>query len=233
MLLAEAFKRAAIGRAAAFRPQTQVTGLRVQGTRVVGVEAGSEFLPAGLVVNAAGAWAGRLAATAGLELPVFPVRGQIVLTEALPRLLNVCLSTSACYLLQKAHGEVLIGSTTEQAGFDVSVTPEGVQALGRGARRAVPVLSRVRIKRLWAGLRPGTPDELPVLGPVEGLDGYVNATGGFRTGIVASPLTGQVVAEHVAGEAPLFAMAPFLGQRFQASQAPAGAERFTRALLTE
>jgi hydrogen cyanide synthase HcnC len=223
MLLAEAFKRAAVARGATFRPQTRVTGLRRKGDRVIGVEVGDEVLSCGLVVNAAGAWAARLAATAGLELPVFPVRGQIVLTERLPRILNACLSTSACYLLQKAHGEVLIGSTTERAGFDVSVTPAAVRALAQGATRAVPLLRRVRIKRLWAGLRPGTPDELPILGPVEGLAGYVNAAGGFRTGIVAAPLTGQVVAEHIAGQKPAVSLEPFLADRFHASPAPAHA----------
>jgi hydrogen cyanide synthase HcnC len=223
MLLAEAFKRAAIARGAVFRPQSRVTGVRREGDRVVGVELGDEVVTCGVVVNAAGAWAGRLAATADLNLPVFPVRGQIVLTERLPRILNACLSTSACYLLQKAHGEVLIGSTTERVGFDVSVTPGAVQALAQGAARAVPLLRRVRVKRLWAGLRPGTPDELPVLGPVEGLAGYVNATGGFRTGIVASPLTGQVVAEHITGETSAVPLDPFLADRFHASPAPAHA----------
>jgi hydrogen cyanide synthase HcnC len=214
MLLAEAFKRSAIRLGASFRPNCRVTGLRRQGSRLVGVEVGSEFLPCRVVVNAAGAWAGRLAATAGLELPVFPVRGQIVLTETLPHTLNACLSTSACYLLQKTHGEVLIGSTTEHTDFDVSVTPQAIRALCRGAVQTVPLLRQVRIKRTWAGLRPGTPDELPILGPVEGLDGYCNATGGFRTGIVAAPLTGRVVAEWVTGESRCCACEPFLMNRF-------------------
>jgi hydrogen cyanide synthase HcnC len=214
MLLAEAFKRAAIRLGASFRHETRVTAVRVRGSRVLGVEIGDEFLACHTVVNAAGAWAGKLAQGAGIDLPVFPVRGQIVLTEALPHALNACLSTTACYLLQKAHGEVLIGSTTERAGFDVSVTPEALQTLCRGAVRAVPMLRQVRVKRVWAGLRPGTPDELPVLGPVAGLDGYVNAAGGFRTGIVAAPLTGQVVAQVVAGEKPSRALDPFLARRF-------------------
>jgi len=176
---------------------------------------GEEHLPCGVVVNAAGAWAGRLAATAGIELPVAPVRGQIVLTETLPKILNGCLSTPACYLAQKAHGEVLIGSTTEHAGFDVSVTPEAIRSMCRGAVRAVPLLREVHIKRTWAGLRPGTPDELPMLGAVPGLEGYVNAAGGFRTGIVASPLTGEVVAQVVCGQVPTVAVEPFSLGRFQ------------------
>jgi glycine/D-amino acid oxidase-like deaminating enzyme len=214
MLLAEAFKRAAIRLGASFRPNVRVTSLRRQGSRIAGVEVGTEFLPCGTVVNAAGAWAGGLAATVGLELPVVPVRGQIVLTETLPPTLKACLSTSACYLLQKSHGEVLIGSTTEHSGFDVSVTSQGIGSLCRGAAHAVPMLREVRIKRVWAGLRPGTPDELPILGPVAGLEGYVNATGGFRTGIVASPLTGRVVAEWVSGESLCYPCETFVMDRF-------------------
>jgi len=214
MLLTEAFKQAALRRGADSRPDARVTGLRRRGSRVLGVELGDEFLPCGTVVNAAGAWAGLLAATADLELPVFPVRGQIVLTEALPPILNACISTATCYLAQKRHGEVLIGSTTERAGFDVAVTAEALGGLCRGAVRAVPLLGRVGVKRTWAGLRPGTPDELPVLGSVAGLGGYVNAAGGFRTGIVASPLTGQVVAEVACGQVPCFPLEPFSADRF-------------------
>jgi hydrogen cyanide synthase HcnC len=215
MLLAEAFKRAAQRQGAAFRPDTRVTGLRRSGDRVVGVAIGDEFLPCRTVVNAAGAWAGPLAATAKLALPVAPVRGQIVLTETLPPVLNACLSSPTCYLTQKLHGEVLVGSTTEDAGYDVAVTPEAIQALCRGAVRAVPLLRRVSVKRTWAGLRPGTPDELPILGPVAGLDGYVNATGGFRTGIVAAPLTGRVVAQLICGDQPEIAIDAFSLNRFR------------------
>jgi len=222
MLLAEAFKRAAIRLGAEFRHDTLVRALRRQGERIVGVEVGDELLSARTVINAAGAWAGKLAATAGLSVPVFPVRGQIVLTQALPRSLNACLSTSGCYLAQKLHGEVLIGSTTERAGFDVAVTPEGISGLCRGAVRAVPLLRHVGIKRIWAGLRPGTEDELPILGPVAGVEGYVNASGGFRTGIVAAPLTARLLAQHVVGEEPELPLAPFLAERF-APHAPATA----------
>ena len=149
-----------------------------------------------------------------MQLPVFPVRGQVVLTEALPRILRACLSTSGCYLAQKKHGEILIGSTTEVVGFDVSVTTEHITALCRGAVRAVPMLRRVGVKRIWAGLRPGTPDELPVLGPVDGLDGYCNAAGGFRTGIVAAPMTARMVAQSILNETPSLPIEPFLAARF-------------------
>jgi hydrogen cyanide synthase HcnC len=129
-------------------------------------------------------------------------------------MLSACLSTSGCYLAQKLHGEVLIGSTTERVGFDVSVTPEGISSLCRGAVRAIPLLRHAGIKRVWAGLRPGTEDELPILGPMPGIQGYVNASGGFRTGIVAAPMTARIVAQCVVGEEPEMPITPFLAERF-------------------
>jgi hydrogen cyanide synthase HcnC len=214
LLLAEGFKRAAIRRGAQFRHDTRVTALRREGNRIVGVEIGPEFLPCETVVNAAGAWAGRLANRVHIELPIEPVRGQVVLTETLPPVLKGCASTPACYLAQKAHGEILIGSTTERVGFDVAVTSDALAALCRGAVRALPCLRTVSIKRTWAGLRPGTPDELPILGAAPGIQGYVNAAGGFRTGIVASPLTGEVVAQIILAEESSVPVEPFSVERF-------------------
>jgi hydrogen cyanide synthase HcnC len=156
----------------------------------------------------------------GLEIPVRPVRGQIVGTEALPEVLAACLSTTDCYLAQKRHGEIIIGSTTEEVGFDAGVTPSAIKELSAGAVRAVPFLARARIKRVWSGFRPGTPDELPILGPVDGFDGYLNACGHFRTGILTSPLTGLLVAEMLSGETPSFPIEPFLFSRFSSADEP-------------
>ena len=215
MWLAEGYKRAAINLGARFRHETQVAKLCRAGEKIVGIEVGDETLSCDMVVNAAGAWAGTLATTANLRLPIFPVRGQIVLTQSLPHVLNACLSNSGCYILQKKHGEVLIGSTTESAGFDVSVTPESITHLVQAAVRTLPCLREVGIKRVWSGLRPGTQDELPILGPMEGVTGYMNATGGFRTGVVASPLTGRVIAQQITGEPLDFPIQSFLAARFR------------------
>ena len=218
MWLAEGYKRAAINLGAKFRHETQVAKLRRVGDKIVGVAVGDEKLSCDMVVNAAGAWAGGLATTADLRLPIFPVRGQIVLTQSLPHVMNACLSNSGCYMLQKKHGEILIGSTTENAGFDVSVTSEAITHLANAAVRTIPCLREVGIKRVWSGLRPGTQDELPILGPMEGVKGYINATGGFRTGVVASPLTGRVIAQSITGQPLDFPLETFLASRFQRAE---------------
>jgi len=212
--LADGYRAAARTLGASLVLHTDVTGLRIQSGRVMGVETAAGPIPCDLVVNAAGAWAPQIGRMAGLTIPVRPVRGQIVGTESLPEVLSACLSTTDCYLAQKAHGEIIIGSTTEEVGFNVGVTPSGIKTLAAGAARAVPFLARARVKRVWSGLRPGTPDELPILGPVEDLDGYLNACGHFRTGVLTSPLTGLLIAEMVSGERPSLAIEPFLMSRF-------------------
>ena len=214
MLLAEAYKRAALVAGARMQNDQLVDEILREGDRVVGVRVGDETIGCGHVVNAAGAWAGQLAATADISLPVEPIRGQVVLTEALPPILSSCLSTSSCYLAQKRHGEILVGSTTERVGFDTGITEEGIRGLCQGAIKAIPSLADIGIKRTWAGLRPGTPDELPVLGPVSGIEGYSNVTGGFRTGIVAAPLMARVAAQDIVDETPDVPIEPYLVDRF-------------------
>ncbi|MEX2594497.1 MAG: FAD-dependent oxidoreductase, partial [Anditalea sp.] len=142
--------------------------------------------------------------------PVYPVKGQIVGTETLPKVLSACISTNDCYLAQKQHGEIIIGSTTEETGFDVEVTPSAMKSLSAGAVRALPFLENVKVKRVWSGLRPGTQDELPILGSINGLEGYLNACGHFRTGILTSPITGLLISEMIQGDPLSYPVEPFL-----------------------
>jgi hydrogen cyanide synthase HcnC len=107
-------------------------------------------------------------------------------------------------------------------GFDVSTTAAAARTLSEGAIRAIPGLEDVAVKRVWSGLRPGSPDELPILGPVDGLAGYLNACGHFRTGVVNAPLTGLMLAEIAAGERPSYPVEPFLLSRFDTSETVPG-----------
>jgi len=217
MLLAEALKRGATAKGATFVAEARVSALQREGDRVVAVESSQGTFACGAVVNAAGAWSAQIARLAGIDIPIVPVRGQIVCTETLrPGTLRSNLSTRDCYMLQKAHGEIIVGSTTERSDFDVSVRYADMRALAAGAARAVPALRAAAVKRVWAGLRPGTPDELPILGPDHRLSNFFHATGGFRTGIVAAPLSGEVVAATIVGEGPPVAVDPFLVERFRA-----------------
>src|SRR5450830_1741542 len=215
--LADAYTEAARQNGVDLYFNTNVTGVLRQGDRVSGVrtaEQGTFYCDT--LINAAGAWAAELSEQAsGIRLPVKPVKGQILLTERMPKLLEGCLTTSDCYMAQKDNGEILIGSTTEDKGFDVSTTFPEVAGLVQGAIRCVPQLKDINLKRCWAGLRPGSPDELPILGPMAGVGGYINACGHFRTGILTSAITG-VMLERLVHQEPLpLDITPFLADRFE------------------
>jgi hydrogen cyanide synthase HcnC len=215
MLLAGAAKRSATALGAVFENDTEVTDIRMSNGSITGVDSNRGHFECDVLVNAAGSWSGQLAKLVGLDLPVFPVRGQILCTEAMRKqTLNFNLSTSDCYILQKAHGEILIGSTTEFCGYDDEVPIENLVGLANGARRALPMLAQSTVKRSWSGLRPGTPDEFPILGPVAEIPNYFNATGGFRTGIVGAPLSAEIVAAHILGLEQPFDPKYFLASRF-------------------
>jgi hydrogen cyanide synthase HcnC len=211
---ADALRAGARARGAQILTHTEVTGVVRVGSRIVGVRTPDRAVNCDVLVNAAGAWAGEVGAMAGIRVPVTPVRGQIVCTETLPKTLTACVSTTDCYLAQKRHGEIIIGSTTEHAGFDTGTTATAIRTLSAGALRAVPELAYATVKRVWSGLRPGTPDELPILGPVDGVTGYLNACGHFRTGILNAPLTGLTITDLLAGGEPRHPIEPFLLSRF-------------------
>ena len=191
----------------------EVVGVDVSHGRVRSVTTTNRVVHCDTLVNAAGAWAGELGAMAGVTVPVAPIKGQILLSEKLPPILRSCLSTSDCYIAQKDNGEVLIGSTTEDVGFDTTVGLPAIRELAEGAMRAVPALGQVNCKRSWAGLRPGTPDELPILGRVRSVEGYVNACGHFRTGILLSAITASIIAAVIRGTEPPVDITPFLLDR--------------------
>ena len=196
---------------------THVTEVLRSGTRVTGVQtAEAGTFNCRILINAAGAWAADLSEQAtGVRIPVKPVKGQILLTERMPKILNGCLTTSDCYVAQKDNGEILIGSTTEDKGFDVTTTYPEIEGLVQGAMRCIPQLADINLKRTWAGLRPGSPDELPILGPMRGVEGYLNACGHFRTGILTSAITGVLLDKLVNDEPLPLDITPFLADRFE------------------
>lgn len=169
--------------------------------RAVGVDLGGELLPADAVVLAAGSWSGLVAGARIDPRLVRPVRGQMALLELRARPFEPILAGSHGYVVPRADGRVVLGSTSEDAGFDKDVTLGGLhQVLGKALRLA-PRLAEARIERTWAGLRPATSDGLPVLGqgPLERL---FLATGHFRNGILLAPITARLIGQLVAGEPP-------------------------------
>ena len=192
----------------------EATAFLRAGDRVTGVQVGEDQIRSAAVVLAAGAWSGQLAATAGLRLPVGPVRGQIVCLEGIPRRHRHLLHIKDHYLVSRVNGEILIGASVEWAGFAKQVTAEYVRSALDAAIRLAPALARLPIKATWAGFRPWAPDELPIIGAWPGLDGLVVATGHFRNGILLAPITGRLIRELLVDHAPSLDLTPFLPDRF-------------------
>jgi hydrogen cyanide synthase HcnC len=194
---------------------TMITGVERKGNRVTAVITEKGRLACHTMINAAGAWADELSQMAtGISIPVTPVKGQIVLSEKMPKVMNGCISTSDCYIAQKDNGEILIGSSTEEKGFDVTNTLDQLKELTQGATKCLPILKEANIKRCWSGLRPGTPDEIPIIGAIPGIEGYLNACGHFRTGMLTSAITGTLIDEIVRCKATTLDMSPFGIERF-------------------
>ncbi len=199
--LAEAARRAG----AELRAQAPVRGVRSDGDRVDGVvlEDGTE-LAAGRVVLAAGAWTGRLE---GLPesacIPVRPVKGQIMRLRDPrgPGLVERTIRTREAYFVPRGEGAYILGATVEERGWDTAPTAGATLELIRDLAEVLPGVLELEIEELGAGLRPGTPDNLPVVGAGE-LEGLVWATGHYRNGVLLAPVTGELVGALLAGEAP-------------------------------
>ena len=192
-------------------PHEAAADLVRSGDRVTGVRTGRRTIEAREVVLAAGAWSGELARRSlGVDLPVEPVRGQMVLIESPSGSLGpVVLGCGGRYLIPRADGRILCGSTLEHVGFDRRSTVEGVRSILDAALRLAPGLAHGRVAATWGGLRPATPDRLPYLGRVPGLAGLVLATGHYRNGLVLTPITAALVEDLVLGRAPRRDLAPF------------------------
>jgi glycine oxidase len=210
--LVRALAASALARGATLLCGQPVTSLVLEQGRVAGVRAGRERFFAPVVMNAIGAWAGQLPGDPQPP-PIEPVRGHIVAFDLMPSLLRHVVCSPRGYLVPRADGRLLAGSTVEHAGFDKSVTAGALQAVLTIALEIAPRLAGVRIAETWAGLRPGTPDGLPVVGK-GGVEGLVHAAGLFRNGILLGPLVGEAAARLALGQDPGIDLSAFDPSRF-------------------
>lgn len=212
VLLTRALAASAAARGAVLMSGRPVTGLVVENGRVAGVKTGTETLSAAVVIEAMGAWSAALAGDPQPP-PVEPVRGQILAFDAPPGTLRRVVCSARGYVVPRRGGRLLAGSTLERAGFVKEVTAEGLEAIRRTAAQIAPLLADLRAADSWAGLRPGTPDGLPIVGP-GAVPGLFHATGLYRNGILLGPLVGEAVARLARGLAPEIDLAPFSPARF-------------------
>lgn len=194
--LTQAFARAAQRHGAEVRPGHAVAGFVPRGGRVAGVRAASgQTTEADAVVLAVGSWTGRLATRLGATVPVRPMRGQMIAyrSTALRRM----VWGEDGYLVPKAGGSLFAGATVEDVGFRCRTTAAGLTRLRWMARRLAPALRYAEVASEWAGLRPGSPDGLPIIGRLPGWENVYVAAGHFRNGILLAPVTGKLVSQLV------------------------------------
>ncbi len=183
---------------AQIRERVAVVAVRARRGRVVGVDTADGTIAAPVVVNAAGAWAGRLELPPGTTAPpVFPVRGQMLVLRGALGVLPMPLYSRRGYLVPRLDGRVLAGSTYEPAGFEKRVTVAAAADILAAVRAMAPGLGGLTLEHAYAGLRPATPDHRPIIGPAPDLPGLFHATGHYRSGILLAPVTAEAVADLV------------------------------------
>jgi glycine oxidase len=188
-----------------------VTAVNLSDTGVSGVTTDRTSFLTSKVVNCAGAWSSQIGP---YPLPTRPVKGQMLcFTMPSPALLKHVVRTPDVYLIPRSDGRLLVGATVEEAGFDKRVDLATIQRLHSAALALVPKLAEARILENWAGLRPGTPDGLPILGPTP-TPGYYVATGHFRDGILLAPITAEVMSAVIEGRIPDHDLSAFSASRF-------------------
>ncbi|MED4753074.1 FAD-binding oxidoreductase [Brevibacillus choshinensis] len=234
-----AMVRAAQRNGATIRLGMRVSQFLTETDRVVGVECGGEKLYADTVVIAMGVWTPLLLKTLNLDIPIIPRKGQILVSERLPAFVT-CNILGGSYITAKmtpkteespdpvskgvglsfgqtSSGTLLIGGSRGFAGYNWRTSVDVTRAISQCATRVFPALKSVRILRVFAGLRPYTPDGKPILGPIEGWSGLYIAAGHEGDGVALCPITGKIMAEIVCGLDSNLDISPFLLSRFEST----------------
>ncbi len=203
-LLMQAALRAAQNRGVEIRGNTEVRTMR-SCANAVEIQTATDTLKAGAAVNCRGAWAGA---------PVKPRKGQMLYVRPEQKdLLQHVVHAPDVYIVPRGSGKILVGATVEDVGFDKTVAPSIIHELLIAAARYLPELGSAPIIESWAGLRPGTPDDLPILGPTD-VPGVFAATGHFRNGILLAPITARIMADVITGKMPQLDISAFAALRF-------------------
>ncbi|WP_322980419.1 glycine oxidase ThiO [Pseudomonas sp. C11] len=191
------------------REHCPVTGFIREDGRIRGVTTGTESIRAERVVLAAGAWSGELLKTLGLELPVEPVKGQMILYKCAEDFLPSMVLAKGRYAIPRRDGHILVGSTLEYAGFDKTPTDTALESLKASAEELLPALAGAQVVGHWAGLRPGSPEGIPFIGELPSHPGLWLNCGHFRNGLVLAPASCQLLVDLMQGGELIIDPAPY------------------------
>lgn len=191
------------------REDCEVLGFIQEEGAIRGVRTVEGELRAQTTVLAAGAWSGELLASLGLTLPVVPVKGQMILYKCAEDFLSSMVLAKGRYAIPRRDGHILIGSTLEHAGFDKTPTEDALASLRASAEELLPALAGQAPEMHWAGLRPGSPQGIPFIGPVPEYPGLWLNTGHYRNGLVLAPASCRLLVDLLQGRAPIIDPRPY------------------------
>ena len=211
--LSSALRAACVGWKAEIRTRQRVDEILSDGRRVTGVRVGNDIVSSPYVVVASGAWTSEIS---GLQpqIPVSPRKGQILSLTMRGQTFTHMIQWGHSYAVPRPSGELVIGATNEDVGFDRSLTPAGIGQLLSAVQQLSTVAASYPIQEMWAGFRPATPDGLPVLGRGR-LPGLVYATGHYRNGILLAPITAAAVLALIEDRPPVVPLEAFAPSRFE------------------
>lgn len=196
--LTQAFAAAARREGVTIHEHEGVTRFLRRGDRLRGVRTTNRIYEADEIVIAGGPWTTALANRLGANIPVRPVRGQMMSLEGPEMALRHIISGVRALLVPREDGQTYVGATVEEAGYRKHTTVTGLRGLRAGGAAIVPALANATLRRAWAGLRPATPDALPVMGRLPGWRNAWVSSGHFRTGILLSAVSGKLMAQAIA-----------------------------------
>jgi glycine oxidase len=217
----KALAAAAAQRGTVLRPGVAAFDCAMAAGRLSAVETSEGRMPCGSAIVAAGPWSSQLLERCGINAPTPPIKGEIVLLRGSRPILTRIVEHGKKYLVPRDDGRVLVGATEEDVGFDTRSTPSAVRDLLDEALRLCPALADTEVERTWAGLRPGSIDSRPYVGPAPGVENLLIATGHKRAGLQLAPATAEIVADQLLGRQPRIPLEPF---RVDRDPAPLGEE---------
>jgi glycine oxidase len=215
-LLASALIEAANRSGAEIHAGKAVAAIWREGSQCRGAVVRGEQISAKHTIVAAGSFSAQIAG-AQEYAPVRPAKGQMVSLRCDSARIQHVLWSERIYVVPRNDGRILCGATVENAGFDKTVTASGIHANLDAAIALAPILARARVEDTWAGLRPDSPDHLPIIGPTD-VGGLLIATGHFRSGVLLTPITAKLIGEFIAEKTPGVAWEKFSPMRFQAAK---------------
>ncbi len=211
--LAAMLKAAEAGGVVSYEEEGEISLLLSEHGKVVGVSSGRKTLTAERIVIASGAWTDSLLSPLGIRLGIEPVRGQLAVYDSPNKALPHPVYTKGGVYLVPKQGYLLAGTTTEFVGFDNRTTPEGRSFIAESVGKLMPSLVPWPLRHMTAGLRPGTPDGLPFLGPLPEFENVIIVAGHYRNGVLLAPITARIVSALCQGRKPPVSITPFSPER--------------------